>query len=55
MTSFGRIKDEVNVRLPQCIEQVLGPVKEYNPKQVGRIRGGRGCLERVEKVQSKEG
>ena len=34
MTSFARIKDEVNVRLPQCIEHVLGPVKEYNPKQV---------------------
>ena len=45
MTSFARIKDEVNVRLPQCIEHVLGPVKEYNVKQVWPMSTSRGCAQ----------
>ena len=34
MTAAVAISLQVNVRLPQCIEEVLGPVKDYNPKQV---------------------
>ena len=54
MTSFGRIKDEVNVRLPQCIEEVLGPVKEYNPKQVVEWCNSLGAAV-LEKVQELSG
>ncbi|CAL1159372.1 unnamed protein product [Cladocopium goreaui] len=54
MTSFGRIKDEVNVRLPQCIEEVLGPVKEYNPKQVEEWCNSLGAAV-LEKVQELSG
>lgn len=52
MTSFARIKDEVNVRLPQCIEEVLGPVKEYNPKQVEEWCNtlGAAVLEKVQEL-----
>ena len=52
MTSFGRIKDEVNVRLPQCIEEVLGPVKEYNPKLVEEWCNtlGAAVLEKVQEL-----
>ncbi|CAJ1379254.1 unnamed protein product [Effrenium voratum] len=54
ITSFARIKDEVNVRLPQCIEQVLGPVKEYNPKQVEEWCNSLGSVV-LEKMQELSG
>ncbi|CAE8729737.1 unnamed protein product [Polarella glacialis] len=52
VTQFGRIKDEVNVRLPQCIEQVLGQVKEYNAKQVDEWSEqlGQGVLEKLQEL-----
>eukprot|EP00933_Yihiella_yeosuensis_P030134 TRINITY_DN23808_c0_g1_i1.p1 TRINITY_DN23808_c0_g1~~TRINITY_DN23808_c0_g1_i1.p1 ORF type:complete len:115 (+),score=21.01 TRINITY_DN23808_c0_g1_i1:110-454(+) len=33
-TCFSKLKEEVTVRLPQCIEHVLGQAKEYNQKFV---------------------
>mmetsp|Transcript_1856 Transcript_1856/g.5292 ORF Transcript_1856/g.5292 Transcript_1856/m.5292 type:complete len:115 (-) Transcript_1856:74-418(-) len=34
ITTFSKLKEEVNLALPQCIERVLGQVAEYHPKHV---------------------
>mmetsp|Transcript_18132 Transcript_18132/g.47141 ORF Transcript_18132/g.47141 Transcript_18132/m.47141 type:complete len:100 (-) Transcript_18132:97-396(-) len=34
ITTFSKLKEEVNLALPQCIERVLGKVAEYHPKHV---------------------
>mmetsp|Transcript_3540 Transcript_3540/g.10133 ORF Transcript_3540/g.10133 Transcript_3540/m.10133 type:complete len:116 (+) Transcript_3540:124-471(+) len=34
VTAFAKLKEEVNLQLPQCIERVLGKVSEYHPKHV---------------------
>mmetsp|Transcript_127290 Transcript_127290/g.271389 ORF Transcript_127290/g.271389 Transcript_127290/m.271389 type:complete len:124 (-) Transcript_127290:67-438(-) len=34
ITSFSKVKDEVSMQLPRCIEGVLGKVAEYQAKHV---------------------
>eukprot|EP00440_Ansanella_granifera_P066419 gb/GFBE01072039.1/.p1 GENE.gb/GFBE01072039.1/~~gb/GFBE01072039.1/.p1 ORF type:complete len:116 (+),score=36.00 gb/GFBE01072039.1/:1-348(+) len=52
ITQFAKIKQEVDLRIPQCIEKVLGSVKEYSHKQVDEWTGtvGESVLEMLQSL-----
>eukprot|EP00930_Biecheleria_cincta_P072763 TRINITY_DN60112_c0_g1_i1.p2 TRINITY_DN60112_c0_g1~~TRINITY_DN60112_c0_g1_i1.p2 ORF type:complete len:131 (+),score=24.77 TRINITY_DN60112_c0_g1_i1:50-394(+) len=54
IVSFVRIKDEANVRLPQCIEEVLGGVKEYSQSKVEEWTNslGQAVLDKMQELSS---
>mmetsp|Transcript_12230 Transcript_12230/g.28501 ORF Transcript_12230/g.28501 Transcript_12230/m.28501 type:complete len:117 (-) Transcript_12230:107-457(-) len=53
-TSFSKLKDEVNLSIPQCIEKVLGKVTAYHPKSVDEWSEtiGQSVLEKLQEISN---